>query len=608
MNADTATDTDTMGNDKEVPETIEEGEEEEMDEEIRLAMAMAMAAAQNPGLNPAQLRDLCGQKGNNQQADIVEQVKKQKELEKVKEREQAAKKWTEQKENMYSWWKDTTTNLAEGVSTKFYAAAGELQNSAEQQLYADKIKRDPEVILLRKKMKPIRKDLKTKRLASNRVATRHRFKRHRMENYRLTVEQRVEKARRLFCDSNYNLAEYGKAVLRSSRKYKKQGNKEEESLEAMLCRNMHQMLALEKQKVKMRKSNKEVKKYMQRSKGWLSDKAALCEMHVLTLEATTCSMQVMYEDALAKQDKLIGKLQAAPEFEGVDLTNAFDTQHFDMIPRSAGPYATLNALRGLPFNDSIRMARTSGGSIKNGGGDNNNNNNNNKNNKGALYIETADGASVSSALSDPDGDAFGTDSIVSEASQDGFGDDAPWNQGDTSRSPSKRTLTRENRASSEPPQQASMMSSKTELKQPPSTISAPIPAVIVSTVKPTPSAEKAEEQGPETPVSPEEEAEPVSPEEDMEPAPMEEDTEPASPEEEAEPVSPEEDTEPAPMEEDETPVAEPTEESPAPQDSSPEASETKAEMESEPTKDAPVIESGAATTETTPCSTESAEE
>lgn len=503
-------------------DTIPEADEEQ-DEEVRIAMEMALAAAKNPGLTPAQLRELVGNK--NKQCDIVEKIKKEKEQkakeEEQKAKEEATKRWNEKKESFRSW----ISHSINDTSKALRATAESLQSSAEQQIYAEKIRSDPEVIRLRKKIKHLRKDFKAKRLAGNRVETRHRFKRHRMESSMLTQEERIEKARKLFVDTNYGLQEYGKAILRAGRKYKNGGSKEEEMLEAQLCRNMHQMLSIDKQKAKMKKSNKEIKKYLQRCESWITDKQALWEMNLMTLDATHTSMKALYDDTLSRQEKLIQKLKDAEEFKGVDLAEV-DVSNFDAIPENAGPRGMLCALRGLPFSDSIRVTKSSSGasvnraSVENNGG------------RKELIIETGDCESVHSHLSDPDGDDF--ESSVSAETGFGFGDDAPWNLGDTSISPSRTSEAAEKKTKK--PQPPSM---KEGLMQPPSTITAPTPVVEVPTMKPAPEASPAKEpvtgDKPKEPVSPEqdEEESPVKPEEDEAESPKAEaveslDTTPAS--------------------------------------------------------------------------------
>jgi hypothetical protein len=239
--------------------------------------------------------------------------------------------------------------------------------------------------------------------------------------------------------------------MRASKKWRKKGTDEELMLEAQLCRNMHQMLALEKQKVKCKKSQREMKKYLQRCKGWLTDKKAFCEMNQMTLEATIHSMKVLYEDIIAKQDDLIQRLKESDEFKDVDLSDV-DLSHIRLpvLPsaRDAERTARLMAMKGLPLNDSIRMKKEA--SVKSG------NMNNSRGNLDTgslhrrgpeLYVTARDDVSVCSGLSDPDEPMNNIDhadfnitvigghesklsgsnrSIGDSDSNFNFGNDAPW--------------------------------------------------------------------------------------------------------------------------------------------------------------------------------------
>merc|ERR1712176_1592466 len=142
------------------------------------------------------------------------------------------------------------------------------------------------------------------------------------------------------------------AMVRASKKWKKKSDEEELSLEARLCQNMHQMLTVEKQKAKLKKNNKDMKKYCQRAKNWLSDKKALCELHLIMLDATKHSMEVVYEEILSRQDNVIMKLKDEKEFLQVDLSSV-DVSRFDFTQqeKDLGALALLNALRGLPISD-----------------------------------------------------------------------------------------------------------------------------------------------------------------------------------------------------------------------------------------------------------------
>ena len=432
---------------KHKPPALPEPDTEE-DEEVRLAMEMAIAAAKHPHLSPQELQKLVGEK--NAQAKIVEELAGQKEeklklekeklkLEQEKEKEESARAWQARKD---SWWAAAAKK------------AEEIKDQAERHLYADQIKKDGEIIEMRKQFKVLKKTLKAHRLQGNRVETRHAFKRQRMEKKLMQTETKLRKTQKLFTHSSYNVQEYLKAMMKASKKWRKVGTDEELMLEAQLCRNMHQMLALEKQKVKSKKNTKEMKKYLQRCKGWLSDKKAFCEMNLMTLEATQHSMTLLYEDTLRRQDALIEKLKASDEFKNVDLSNV-DLSHVKLPnfpPRVPDRSSAMDALRGLPIKDSIRVkkdhigmkeappltpeekaaqekaleeARTRQQLInqyhmakkqqqQQG-------------NLPDLYVDTKDECSVSSRLSDPDA-SFNHGEQGSDSNID-FGQDAPWNVG-----------------------------------------------------------------------------------------------------------------------------------------------------------------------------------
>ena len=401
--------------------------EEEQDEEIRLAMEMAMAAAQNPNLSPDELRKLV--QGKNKQLDIVTEVEqvKQKELQErqQKEKQEAQERWEHKKENAWAWWNKKRAAVA--------SKAEGLVFEAEKQYYAEEIKKDPQIIAIRKQMKICKKTLKAHKLQGNRVETRHTFKRRRMEKNLMDLRRKLRKQQHQLTHSSYGVHEYAKAMMRASRKWRKKGTKEELALEAQLCRNMHQMLAIEKQKAKAKKSHREIKKYLQRCKSWLQDKKAFCEMHMITLDATANSIKFLYEERLAKQDALIRKMLALEEFQGVDLSSV-PTPHLDYpLEQAPGPSAMLNALRGLPIRDSVRLTKEEmakklspepAANAK----------------KPEIFIEAKDDCSVSSNLSDPDGDFEPEQEEPMEdeggdSDSDGgfnFGKDAPWNSNQNS--------------------------------------------------------------------------------------------------------------------------------------------------------------------------------
>lgn len=389
----------------------------EEDEEVRLAIEMAMAAAKHPHLSPAELRKLLG--GKTEQAKIVEEAERKAQ----KKREQlAAKEWEAKKEAAYHWFSAKAEDAAKFAADKKW--------EAEKQYHAEAIKRDKEIIEIRKKMKICRKTLKAHRLQGNRVETRHCFKRAREEKMLLATQEKIKKNTKLLTHTGFNVQEYAKAMMKASKKWKKVGSKEEIALESQLCRNMHQMLAIEKQKAKLHKGSREIKKYLQRCKSWLSDKKAFCEMHFMTLDATASSMKILYQDTLSKQDALIRKLRESDEFEGVDFGDV-DLSPFQELESVPGPSAMLNALRGLPIQDSVRLTKEEGKrltaaiaaavaedadySMPSGAPE--------------IYIEAKDDVSVSSRLTDDGHDeeelAAGDDN---DSESEEFGADAPWNR------------------------------------------------------------------------------------------------------------------------------------------------------------------------------------
>ena len=438
------------------PPTIDED-----DEEVRLAMEMALAAVKNPKLSPDELRRLVtGQSAEDKQKEFVKQMEEKKARQKIKEQEDAQKRWNDQKDSMFGW---------------FYGQSSEEYQWAQQKAkYADKIKSDKQVRETRKAIKAKRKNLKALRLQGNRVETRHIFKRQRMEKHLLEVEEAIDKHIRHFCQSTtYDAATYAKAMMKATKKWSKQHQQQEVSptadqelsLEAQLCRNMHQMLALEKQKSKLKKSFKEIKKYLQRCKSWLSDKQALCELHMMTLDATKASMKSIYDDTLKRQDAYIQKLLDDNNKENTTGAFADDTfaqgsdlqallasvppdvsQKYDELPSHAGPGATLNALRGLPFRDSFCLSKAPSRDGKGrddtkirediaASGEHDRSSSPRGGNRKEIVIQTHDdAASVNSALSDPDEDptqlGIGIgEPVISADSVSGkiaFGEDAPW--------------------------------------------------------------------------------------------------------------------------------------------------------------------------------------
>jgi hypothetical protein len=402
-----------------IPQEVEE------DEEFRLAMELAMAAAQNPHLSPEEIQKLVGAK--NKQREMVDEITKQKQKDLAELRK---------KESANGWWA-TAAKKAE-----------EMKDRAERRLYADVIRKDTSMMEMRKKMKILRKTLKAHRLQGNRVETRHAFKRQRMEKNLFQAEGTLSKTQHLFTNSSYNVQEYLKAMMKASKKWRKKGTDEELMLEAQLCRNMHQMLALEKQKVKSKKNTKELKKYLQRCKGWLSDKEAFCEMNLMTLEVTQSSIHFLLDDTLKRQDTLIEKLKNSDEFKDIDLSKV-DISHIKLpdfsLAKDIQRSASLRAMKGLPITDSIRIKKEHDERSKASRHTQEeararaieeaearqrlveNYYKSKDQNQHELYVETKDDISVSSRLSDPD--ASGNHDSDSHFK---FGNDGPWVAGDTS--------------------------------------------------------------------------------------------------------------------------------------------------------------------------------
>jgi hypothetical protein len=351
----------------EEPIDSEAAKEEEEDEEVRMAMEMALAAAQNPKLTPAQIRKLVATKfeAQRQQQQIVQEVELAKQ---TAAKQESAAKWEEQKREAYVWFQKRTVEAqatALELSKQAELRAQKLQDDANKRRYAEDIKKDEIVLMHVKKLRILTKTLKAHKLQGNREETRQTFKRQRLDSKYMATSEKLGKVIHAWTDGKFNINEYAKAMIRASKRWKdkKPTTDAELALEAQLCRNMHQMLVLEKQCSKLKKSTRELKKYLQRCKGWLSDKKAFCEMHIMTLSATASSQTILYEETLNRQDALIAKLLASEEFANLNLKEleAEERQNvgstsliFDQVHGAGG---MLHALRGLPFRDSIRMKR-----------------------------------------------------------------------------------------------------------------------------------------------------------------------------------------------------------------------------------------------------------
>lgn len=413
-------DDESENSDKSEKEMKDDQQEDEIppelegDEEFKLAMEMAIAAAQNPHLSPAEIRKLVGAGEKNKQAEFVDEIAKKKEEELRKNRENS------------NGWFASAAKRAEAMKDR-----------AERRMYADRIKNDEEILNTRRKLKILKKTIKAHRLQGNRVETRHVFKRQRMEKYLMQTVGKLTKTQRLFTHSSYNVQEYMKSVMKASKKWRKVGSDEELTLEAQLCRNMHQMLALEKQKVKTKKSTKELKKYLQRCKGWLSDKKAFCEMNLMTLNATQTSIMMLMEETIEKQDALILKLKRSDEFKDVDLSDV-DMSNLK-LPAFFDRESKMDAMKGLPISDSIRVKKEKQETDKDVAEKQHaleeaksrqelvrnyyQAQKVQQQQRPEVYVETKDDVSVSSHLSDPDASFNNHDDSDSEFAIES---DAPW--------------------------------------------------------------------------------------------------------------------------------------------------------------------------------------
>jgi hypothetical protein len=242
--------------DKDAPHTPNEPEIDEAlmqqaleDEEIRIAMEMAIAAAKNPHMPVDELRKLVNAQ-ETPQGKIVKEIQSKRIEATRKAQEEAAQEWDAKKERAYNWWQGTKQAATDKATELKHAAerrAEELRDQQARRVYAEDIKADPGYQELRKKIKTLNKTIKAHRLQVNRVDTRHVFKRQRQEKELLKIVDKLQKTQRSFVAKGFNIHEYAKAMMKASKKWKKKGSDEELALEAQLCRNMHQMLALEKQ-------------------------------------------------------------------------------------------------------------------------------------------------------------------------------------------------------------------------------------------------------------------------------------------------------------------------------------------------------------------------
>lgn len=180
--------------------------------------------------------------------------------------------------------------------------------------YKDEIKADPEIQALQKKIRKITKNLKVQRLNGDRIGKRNWFERKKRSEELDQKTARLNKAIWTFSNSSMNSHEYAKAMMRASARLQRKGIKVHKSekalaMEAAVLRNMHRMLAIQKQYSMSKRACNDVESFIKRCKGWLDNKLADGEMGIMVLEATSKSMGIMYQELVEIQDALKPKLE-----------------------------------------------------------------------------------------------------------------------------------------------------------------------------------------------------------------------------------------------------------------------------------------------------------
>jgi len=188
--------------------------------------------------------------------------------------------------------------------------AEELREIHEQ--YKEEIKNDPDIKALQKKIKKIKKNLKVQRLNGDRIQKRHFFERQKEQKTLDANTARLQKAIWTFSNSSMNSHEYAKAMMRASARLARKGFKVHKSekalaMEAAVLRNMHRMLAVQKQYTMSKRACTDVESFIKRCKGWLDNKLADGEMCIMVLEATAKSMGIMYLETVEVQDAIMPK-------------------------------------------------------------------------------------------------------------------------------------------------------------------------------------------------------------------------------------------------------------------------------------------------------------
>jgi len=366
---------------------------------------------------------------------------------------------------MRSWVRDRASAAAERVEN--------LKDQRERARYAEAIAKDKKINNLSKRKRFKKKALKAHRLQGHRTETRHVFQRQRLERNLIEIEQQIQKKQKEMLAIDYNVHTYAKAMMRASRKWKKHSSTDQElALEAELCRNMHQMLALQKQKAKQKKCLKENKKYLECSKSWLAEKKSFSEMNILTLQEAQDNMKALYQETVTRQNALIKSLlEASDEYKDVDLTKvAYKPRKPRQLLINAHPYGGLmdapSAIYGLHDEQKDRTPKQHSQQERHDHTSPSRPDNNDRTPSAVNEIETlsppgggrkelvietknncvGDGCSIHSQLSDDAEDLENSDSDFN------FGNDAPWMKkmdvndddgDDENELPSKKNTTKE---------------------------------------------------------------------------------------------------------------------------------------------------------------------
>jgi hypothetical protein len=180
--------------------------------------------------------------------------------------------------------------------------------------YKEEIKKDPDIKALQKKIKKIKANLKVQRLNGDRIGKRNSFQRVKEQKELDKKTSRLQKAIWTFSNSSMNSHEYAKAMMRASARLQRKGMKVHKSekalaMEAAVLRNMHRMLAIQKQYTMAKRACIDVESFIKRCRGWLNNKLADGEMGIMVLEATSKSMAILYAETLEIQLAIMPKME-----------------------------------------------------------------------------------------------------------------------------------------------------------------------------------------------------------------------------------------------------------------------------------------------------------